>query len=231
MAEYGNNYDYGESPYYKDEDAPIVADNFYCDFGKIAVGVGSEIDPFNHEQFINFFDPTDGAACNVVPSDGDAMNVKGVANLINGPSFIHMNQAVIGTVTVRPWDWIKNGIFLVETIGLDSSNIYVVANEGDLVIDHLVVEGFALLQNNAGTPVVHLTNVATTNPFLLELKNYQIYCRDSDIDCIPSDDFTSKHYGFTYYANDVTIGDIGGTSVLSMQDGVIKADNIYESFP
>lgn len=197
--------------------------NYYF-IDKESTGAGTEVDPFNYRQFINYFDASDGIDCGVTPADGDILNIKGIINLIDRTTFLHINKTILGTITVKPWDWAKNGIWLIETRDLDTTELKLLANESDHYITELIIEGFAFLQNNSNADTeVKLTDFATsTADSTIKLKNYMIYCLDGNIDCRVNPNFISKSYGFNFYGKEVDFGH-GGMG-LYFYDGTIKAD-------
>jgi len=231
MAVYGDNYDYGESPYYKDEEAPVEPQNYYVDLGRAEAGVGTEEDPFNYPQFANYFNEFAGVDCGVVATDGDVLNLKGIANLIGVNSFLYIGNDIAGTITVKPWDWTRNGIWIVETKDNTESSISIVSNRDDKVVDHLILEGFAFLLNNEYNDGVTVTDIDYPGSnVVIEYKNHQIYCRDGHIFEVPFYDYTVKHNGFTFYCDTLTIDGIGAYPSI-FQDGVVKANNIIEFTP
>jgi len=233
VAQYGDNYNYGQSPYYKDEGDPFVPGDYYFDFDRIELGIGSVIDPCNYEQFVNYFDPADGTPCNLAPTFGDVLNIKGVANLIGRTYLININNTVDGMVTVRPWSITQHGIWLVETRDLDASSITFIKNESDNYITNLVVGGFAFLQNNISSPTaVKITDItySGTGP-VIAMKNCMIYCRDGNVDLSANANCASKYYGYSILANEVDFGYEGSGNLLYLDDGSIKTNLLIDSSP
>jgi len=231
VAQYGNNYDYGQSPFYKDEGDPAIPGNYYFDFDRIGIGIGSEGDPCNYEQFVNYFDPADGVPCNLAPTYGDILNVKGVAKLISRSYLININNTVAGMVTVRPWSITQHGIWFVETRDLESASLTFIKNESDNYINNLTVEGFGLLQNNSGPVAVKMTDVtlSSSGP-LIAMKNCMIYCRDGDVDLSTHQNCISRYYGYSILANEVDFGSSDGNP-LFLDDGSIKANLLKDVSP
>jgi len=236
MAEYGNNYDYGESPYYKDEEAPIEAQNYYVDLGKADTGDGSEEDPFNYPQLINYFDDTDGEACGITPGDGDVLNLKGIANVIGRDNFLHINRTVDGEVILQPWDWARNGIWLVETKDNDTSVMKVLSNQDEQFIRRLYLKGFAFLLNNSENERVEITSVEYEGEDIYDsvrifYQNHHIYCRNNDIYERPFDSVFVDHSAFTFNTDNFYMkSDFDGYHT-SYQDGVINANSIIPTEP
>jgi len=231
MAQYGNNYDYGQSPYYKDEGDPFVPGNYYCDLSRVGLGDGSEGDPFNYEQFVNYFDPTDGDPCNISPTFGDIINTKGVANLVTRAYLINIKNTVPGIVTVRPWSFTQHGIWLIETRDIDSASFTFIKNESDNYINNLSVEGFGLLQNNPGPVAVKMTDVilSSSGP-AIAMKNCMIYCRNGNVNFSTHQNCISKYYGYSVWANEVDFGS-SSNNPLSLNDGSIKANLLKDVSP
>lgn len=227
MAVYGNNYDYGDSPLYKDEEAPVEAQNYYVDLSQVETGIGSEDEPFNDPQLVNYFDASEGDDCGVVPGDGDILNVKGTASLISRNAFIIINRDIVGTIIIKPWDWARNGIWLIETKDAIEETLYVVRNENERIVDHLILEGYAFLQNKENGIVIATYIDYPGSGVIIEHKNHQIYCRYGDIYEVPAYDYTIKHNGFTFYADSLIIDGVG-TYPSSFQDGVAKVNGIVE---
>jgi len=238
MADYGNNYDYGDSPFYKDEDAPVVANNYYVDLSKPSVGNGSEEDPFNYPQFINYFNTSDGNNCGVTPGNGDILNLKGIANLIGRDNFLHINRDIVGTITVKPWDWVRNGIWLVETKDNDTSVMKVISNQDSKIVETLELEGFAFLLNNSENERVEITSVEYVGEDMFDsavivYRNHHIYCRNNDIYERPVDSVFARHRGFTFNTDNFFMNSSFDGYNSYYRDGVIKANNIIptpESF-
>lgn len=230
MAQYGDNYNYGVSPYYKDEDDPLVSGNYYFDFDRTESGAGLIIDPCNYEQFVNYFDPADGVPCNLAPTFGDILNIRGVAKLIGRTYLININNTVDGLVTVRPWSITQYGIWLVETRDLDTSSITFIKNESNNYINNLVVEGFALLQNNVSSPTaVKMTDITYSGSGpVIAMKNCMIYCRNGNVNLAANNNCASKYYGCSIYANEVDFGAVTG-NLLTMDDGSIKANLLVDA--
>lgn len=230
MAQFGSNYNYGLSPYYKDEDDPFVPGDYYFDFDQVETGAGSADDPCNYEQFVNYFDPTDGDPCNLAPTFGDVLNVRGVAKLISRAYFININNSVDGMITIRSWSITNHGIWIVETRDLDSSFLTFIKNESDNYITNLVVEGFAFLQNNTNSPTaVKMTDIiySGTGP-TIHMKNCMIYCRNGNVNLAANANCASRYYGYSICAGDVDFGAAGG-NLLYLDDGSIKADLLIDA--
>jgi len=229
MAQFGNNYDYGQSPYYKDEDGPFTPGDYYFDFDRVAIGIGSASDPCNCEQFVNYFDPADGTPCNLAPTFGDILNVKGVAKLISRTHLININNTIEGLVTIRPWSLTQHGVWFIETRDLDSSSITFIKNESDNYINNLVVEGFGLLQNNPGLATIKMTDIAYSGAGpVISMKNCMIYCRDGNVDLAANANCASKYYGYSIWANEVDFGSVTG-NLLYLDDGSIKANLLIDA--
>jgi len=230
MAQFGNNYNYGVSPYYKDEGDPLVPGDYYFDFDKVETGIGSVEDPCNYEQFVNYFDPADGAPCNFAPTFGDILNIRGVAKLIGRTYLININNTVEGLVTIRPWSITQHGVWLIETRDLDTGLITFIKNESDNYINNLVVEGFALLQNNASSPTaVKMTGITYSGSGpVITMKNCMVYCRSGNVDLAANANCASKYQGYSIWANEVDFGAVT-SNLLTMDDGSIKANLLIDA--
>jgi len=230
VAGYGENYNYGQSPYYKDEEDPFVPGDYYFDFDRVESGIGSADDPCNYEQFVNYFDPADGVPCNLAPTFGDILNIRGVAKLIGRTYLININNTVDGMVTVRPWSITQYGIWLIETRDLDTSSITFIKNESDNYITNLVVEGFAFLQNNANSPTaVKITDMTYSGSGpTTYMKNCMIYCRNGDVDLAANANWASRYLGYSICADNVDFGPETG-NLLYLDDGSIKANLLTDA--
>lgn len=200
--------------------------NIYVNLSTVLSGIGSDLSPLNYHQLKNYFNPDDGVPCVVTPSAGDILLVKGVIEP-GTESFLTIKRNIAGEITIKSWDILNNGIWLVDAKNM-TGYAYFIREITGYFIQSLIIKDFAFLRNNSSeTHPISLDQIRLSESSIT-FKNFMFYI-GGDMTIRNSPATTLKMYGCTVYSsNNIRMINNNDDDRWNMYDGIVRADRIYD---
>jgi len=121
--------------------------NLYANFSSTVSGTGALSSPFSYSQIRNYFNPTLGDDCGIIPEDGDIINSEGIINIIDIDTIFSIKRNLTGKIIVKVKDLITLP-WRIESADNINDIIYLIKNVTDYTISDLEIRDFIFCQNS-----------------------------------------------------------------------------------